>query len=91
MEICFTINGTKHCYFFPVFAWPFNWGRPGPGPVNYPAFLQDAFILASVKGAVQNIGDGAIRDLALKGIAGAISALEERGGEHASVNANASY
>jgi len=86
MEICFTINGARHCYFIPIYAWPFNWGRPGPGPINYPAFLQDAFVLASAKAAVENIADEGVRGIALKGITGALSALEERAGEHASIN-----
>jgi|HubBroStandDraft_5_1064220.scaffolds.fasta_scaffold08750_2 hypothetical protein len=86
MEICFTINGVRHCFFIPTFQWPFTWRRPGPGPINYPQFIQDAFVLASVKAAVENIGDNAVRDPALKGIASAIGALEKLAGEHASIN-----
>jgi hypothetical protein len=89
MEICFTINGVRHCYFIPIFSWPFNWWRPGPGPINYPAFVQDAFVLASAKAALENVGDAAVREVALKGITSAIRALEERAGEHASINMKA--
>lgn len=82
MEICFTVNGVRHCYFLPVFAWPFNWGRPGPGPVNYPPLVQDVFVLASARAAFENIGDSAVREAALNGVNQALKAVQSRAGEH---------
>jgi len=61
MEICINYGGRRHCFFLPVLEFPVNWGRPGPGPVNYPALFQDAILLASVSNAVKQITDENVR------------------------------
>jgi hypothetical protein len=61
MEICIKIGGKLHCFFLPVILWPIQWGRPGPGPVNYPPLFQDAIVLASLHAAAQHVTEGPIR------------------------------
>lgn len=88
MEICFTINGIRHCYFIPILAWPIQWWKPGPGPVNYPPFIQDVFVLGSVRRLLENIGDDSVRNLAVKGIDEALKAVQKHGGEHVTIRTN---
>lgn len=88
MEICFTINGVRHCYFIPILAWPIQWWKPGPGPVNYPPFIQDVFLLGSVREVLGNLGDNSVRTVALRGIDQALEAVQKHAGGHVSINTN---
>jgi hypothetical protein len=81
MEVCFSINGVRHCFVLPVMEFPVSWGRPGPGPVNYPPFIQDAIILASLEVAIERLGEGAVRDSARQGIRQALDVLQSRAAE----------
>jgi hypothetical protein len=48
MEGCIKYGGTVHCLVIPLLEWPFRVPTPGPGPINYPLFLQDVTIVASL-------------------------------------------
>jgi hypothetical protein len=81
MEICFSLNGVRHCFVVPVMEFPVIWGHPGPGPVNYPPFIQDAIILASLEAATERLGEGAVRESARNGIRQALDVLQSLGAE----------
>jgi hypothetical protein len=86
MEICFTINGIRHCFIIPVLEWPVNWKIPGDGPVNYPPLIQDAIILAAFKNAVEKIGDASVREVVQSGIKQGAAALQRLAGSHVAIN-----
>lgn len=77
MEICFRINGVMHCIFVPILEWPVIWHKPGPGPVNYPAFFQDATILASVQGVVSSLGNAEVGRALGEGVRAAMKVMQE--------------
>ena len=75
MVICF--NG--HCYEVPEVQWAFR--RPGGvGPVNYPQFLGDATILASLQTAAALVAKDPVRDRLMSGIAEAIGEMSRLAG-----------
>lgn len=85
MRICFTIGGVQHCYYIPIFVFPITFHKPGPGPVNYPAFLVDATVIASIHEAARHVSDERVRGALQSGVEAAMGALKERAGEHAEV------
>ena len=82
MVICFKIGGVVHCYDIPIIELPFPVYRPGPGPVNYPAFLHDATVIAGINAAVAKISDHGLQEALLTGVKSAVQALQKRGGAH---------
>ena len=84
MEICFTINGIRHCYVLPELVVPIVPYRPGPGPVNYPELLRDATLLVSLRVAVNQVSDAKVRSALHSGMNEAMEALQARGGDHVS-------
>ncbi len=75
MVIC--IDG--HCFEVVVIdIWP---PRPGPGPINYPQFLYDASLVASVQKASEKAADDNVRAALSDGVARAIGAMSQRAGE----------
>jgi hypothetical protein len=84
MEICFTINGTEHCYTIPEVEMALHVYRPGIGPINYPPFLYDATVLASIQTAADKIQDEDVRGAIRSGVKAAVEALQMRGGAHIS-------
>jgi hypothetical protein len=87
MEICINYGGRLHCFFLPVLEFPVNWGRPGPGPVNYPALFQDAILLASVSNAVKQITDENVRKSVQEGISAGFKAAQKHAGGDVTINA----
>jgi hypothetical protein len=83
MIICFRIGNQEHCFTIPVVKLPVIPWRPGPGPVNYPAFLHDATVVASLHDAVQNVADEGVRSALQAGINNAVQALKSRGSAYA--------
>ena len=83
MTICFRIGNIEHCFTIPVVKLPVVPWRPGPGPVNYPAFLHDATLVASLHDAVQNVADESVRSALQAGVNNAVQALKSRGGAYA--------
>ena len=81
MIICFRFGGVEHCYDIPIIEFPFPPHRPGPGPVNYPAFLHDATVLAAVNAAVAKVSDKGVQEALRAGLNSAVQALKKRGGE----------
>jgi len=89
MMICFTIGGVRHCYFIPIYEWPIHIPKVGPGPVNYPQFLTDAALVASLHQAAQSVSDERVREALVHGATEALKALQARAGEHAEVQLEA--
>jgi hypothetical protein len=87
MKICFRIGKIEHCYTLPILEIPVTWHIPGPGPVNYPQFIEDAVLLASVQALASKASDGGIRKALQAGFDTAIQALQKRAGEHVTVQA----
>jgi hypothetical protein len=81
MEICITYGGKTHCFFIPIIEFPVQIKIPGPGPVNYPAFLVDATIVASLQAAVGNVSDNNVKSALNGGIAAAVKAMQAHAGE----------
>ncbi|KLU22127.1 hypothetical protein EOS_32235 [Caballeronia mineralivorans PML1(12)] len=87
MEICLTIEGKTHCYGIPEVLLPMTHWKPGPGPVNYPAFLQDAMIVASLRAESHKITDPAVRERLMTGYNEALQAIEKRAGPGVEIRA----
>jgi hypothetical protein len=85
MEICFYINGHRHCYYIPIYVYPVKVVK-GPGPVNYQWLVADASLVASVSEAVKNIGDEGVRSALQSGINSAVQAMQKRAGEGVTIN-----
>jgi len=81
MRICFRFGGAEHCYEIPIFEIPIPIPHVVP-PVNYPTFLYDATVLASVNAAVAKISDKGVQEALRGGLNSAVQALKKRGGEH---------
>jgi len=86
VRICFRIGAVEHCYYIPIFVFPITFHKPGPGPVNYPAFILDATVIASIHEAAQHVSDERVRVALQGGVEAAMSALKERAGDHAEVH-----
>jgi hypothetical protein len=73
MVICFD----GHCYEVVIIDWwpPF---RPGPGPINYPALISDATLVASVNAAGVHAYDEGVRAALQSGIDEAVKAMQKR-------------
>ena len=87
MLVHFTVGGVEHAYVVPVCELNFKIPHWGPGPVNYPPFLADASLLASLEDASGKISDAGVREAVRKGILTAVGALEKRGGVRISLGA----
>ncbi|MEX3690621.1 hypothetical protein AB3X91_16140 [Paraburkholderia sp. BR14263] len=79
MEICFSVDGQKHCWWIPDLELPISHFKPG-GPIDYPAFLNDAVILASLRGASSKINDPAVRERLTDGFNEALDAMSQHAG-----------
>lgn len=90
MEICFKINGRVHCFWIPVIELPVFKFRTGPGPVNIPALLHDASILASVMHAAESANDERVRASIRKAAASGFESLKAAAGEDVSFRAASS-
>jgi len=86
MEICINYGGKKHCFFLPTLQIPVSWGKPGPGPVNYPALFQDSMILAAVSNVTRQITDENVRKAVDEGIAAGFRAAQKHAGADVSIN-----
>ncbi len=84
MVVCFRIGGVEHCFTIPTVEFPLGGHRPGPGPVNYPPFLHDATVVASLNAAINKVSDAGVRNALQTGIKAAVEALKKRGGEYVS-------
>jgi hypothetical protein len=82
MRICFRIGGVEHCYNIPIIEYPILVFKPGPGPVNYPAFLHDATVVAGINAAISKISDKNVQEAIRGGVNSAVQALQKRGGAH---------
>ncbi|SHK13973.1 hypothetical protein SAMN05444159_2525 [Bradyrhizobium lablabi] len=91
MEICINYGGMRHCFLVPIVELPVSWGRPGPGPINYPAFMQDVIILASVSNTAKHIGDENVRNLVHEGVSAALRAVQEHAGADVTIRAKAEH
>jgi hypothetical protein len=87
MEICFKLGGQWHCYYIPILFYPIDWGLPGPGPVNYPAVIQDAIILASAQKAVAKVSDETARRGVEHAITAGFAAIQKRAGADVKIGA----
>jgi hypothetical protein len=82
MRICFKFGYLEHCYDIPIVELPIPFHIPDPGPVNYPAFLHDATVLATVNAAIRKISDPGVQEALRGGVNSAVQALQKRGGAH---------
>jgi hypothetical protein len=89
MEICINYGGKRHCFFLPVMEFPVRWGRPGPGPINDPAFIQDVMILASVSNVAKHLTNEKIRKALDDGLSASFKAAQENAGPDVTINASA--
>jgi hypothetical protein len=89
MRICFKIGNIEHCYNIPFVEIPIRIIKIGPGPVNYPAFIHDATVLASIEGALEKVSDREVGQALRSGLGSAIQALQKRAGAHVAVHASA--
>jgi hypothetical protein len=80
MEICINYGGKMHCHFVPELELPVRWVRPGPGPIDYPPFFQDAVLLNSVRAAARHVSDDGVRQALERGCSAALKAMQERAG-----------
>ncbi len=87
MEICINYGGRRHCFFLPIYQIPVNWGKPGPGPVNYPALFQDAIILASIANVAKQITDESVRKSLQEGLSAGLKAAQKHAGSDVTINA----
>ena len=85
MVIQFTVGGKEHSYVVPVYEFTFKIPHVGPGPVNYPQFISDASLLASLEAAANKLADASVRDAVNTGIIAAVEALQKRGGARVSL------
>lgn len=81
MVICFRIGGVEHCFYLPILEWP-PWGPVGPGPINYPALIRDATLVATMHQLAGKVEDKGAREALLAGARNALQAVQARGGEH---------
>jgi len=87
MEVCITVGGVKHCFVIPVLVPPVHWGKPGPGPINYPQLFQDATIIASMREMVQNVGHPDVSRALQGGLAAGLAAMQQHAGDHVAISA----
>jgi hypothetical protein len=85
MVICITFGGVKHCFHLPVYEPPFVFPRPGPGPINYPAFLADATIVASLHALTKKISDPNVREAAERGHSAALEGMRKHFGSEVTI------
>jgi len=85
MVIHIPLGGVEHKYLVPIYEFTFKLPHVGPGPVNYPPFLADATLLASLEDATNKISDGGVREAVRAGIVAAVQALEKRAGVRVSM------
>ena len=86
MEVCITVGGVRHCFVIPVLVPPVHWGKPGPGPVNYPQLFQDATIIASMREMVQNVGNPDVSRALQGGFAAGLAAMQQHAGAHVAIS-----
>ena len=84
MEICISFGGMRQCFFVPVLRVPWV-PHPGPGPVNYPAFLSDAMTLATLHEFANNVVDGKVKGALQTGIQTAVRAMQEHIGQEVQI------
>jgi hypothetical protein len=75
MVICFD----GHCFEVVVISW---WPpKPGPGPINYPALMYDATLVASMEAAAHNTHKDDVTKALLQGISAAKQAMQQHAGK----------
>jgi hypothetical protein len=84
MRICFKIDGVEHCYYIPIIVLPITIPRDGI-PQNYPPFLVDATVIASIHEAVRHVSDEGVRGALQHGVQQAIGVLQKRAGAHVQI------
>ncbi|WP_223961502.1 hypothetical protein [Paraburkholderia sabiae] len=80
IEICFTIEGKRHCWCIPEIIIPIHFDPHPVPPSNYEAFLQDATIVASIRAASHLVSDSAVKERLMQGLREAITAMEKHAG-----------
>jgi len=85
MVICFQFGGQEHCFTVPIVEIPIHIPRPGPGPINYPAFLSDAAIVTSLQSLASKISDTNVREAATSGHKAAIEAMQKHIGSEVKI------
>ncbi len=85
MVVCFKFGGTVHCFPIPIIEIPIHFPKPGPGPVNYPPFIFDAIVVASLKSLAAKIQDSAVREAAHSGFSAAAAAMQKHIGPEVTI------
>jgi hypothetical protein len=83
MEICFTYGGRMHCFYVPVLVAPLFPPKPPGG--NYPNFLSDAFVVASLQSMTKHVADASVRQALESGITAAVGALQKHIGSDVTI------
>ena len=85
MVICFRFGGQLHCFTIPIIEIPIVIPKPGPGPINYPPFLADAVVVASLQALAKKISDSNVRQAAEHGFSAAIEAMQKHIGSEVTI------
>ena len=91
MQICIRYGGQLHCHYVPELTIPVSWKPPGPGPINYPAFLSDAMIWNAIQGLVGNFGDNNVRQALESGLSEGLKAMQRHAGADVEIRASATH
>ena len=90
MQICIRYGGELHCHNVPELMIPVSW-KPGPGPINYPAFLSDAMIWNAIQGLVGNFGDNNVRQALESGLSEGLKAMQRHAGADVEIRASTTH
>jgi hypothetical protein len=85
MIICFTFGGKRHYFNIPIIEFPIVIPIPDPNPINFPAFLSDAIIVASLQALAEKIADTNVRQAVERGHSSAIEALQKHIGPEVTI------
>lgn len=80
MEICIKYGGKLHCHYIPIIEYPITFKIPGIGPINYPAFLVDATLVASMHAAASKVSDEKVKAALNSGIVASVKAMQDHAG-----------
>ena len=80
MEIQINYGGLTHTHLVPIIILPLGPKQPPTNPHNYPPFLEDAVIVASLQYAAQQVADDGVRAALNEGFLAAVQAMQERAG-----------
>lgn len=88
MRICIIINGTRHCYWIPIYLYPIQIPKPHP-PVNYEYLVADATIVATISDLASKLSDKRVGEALQGGVQSAVKAMQAHAGQGVEIQLNA--